>query len=81
MNEVIDFKTRKKTEQAQEGKSVKELIESVAQHEEIGGMVAAIVVLLKEDDTGRMWIHNLTDRELLWQAEMLKVRALFDDGE
>ena len=78
MVDVIDIHTRKKAEPAPENKTIKELIESIAKHESIGKMDSAIVLLLG-DEEGRLWVHNMSDEQLLWQAEMLRLRALSNE--
>lgn len=79
MNDVIDLVARKKADKKQEDYTVKELLGTISEHKDIEKMKGAIVVLLDEEGDGRVWIHNLTDVDLLWYAEMLKIRALSDE--
>jgi len=79
MNDIIDLAARKKAGKKQEEYSVKELLHIIAEREDIEKMEGAIVVLLDAEGTGRLWVHNLTDVDLLWYAEMLKNRALSEE--
>lgn len=77
MTKIIDFKTREISDEAKAiaEKTVVDLLTEASQSE-MAKNSNVLFLIMENEDNGEYWIHNLSDMDLLWIAENLRLRAL-----
>jgi hypothetical protein len=75
MTKIIDFKTKKPAENPHIDLSIVDVLKKASESDS-AKTATRLLIILENDEQGEHWRHNLSDMDLLWMAEHMRIRAL-----